>query len=240
MSGSIRSLYSSVSTGPPSLPAVTPAWDRGLVGTTAWVRRLGSEVEMIRAGAVAVVGVAALMATGMGGPAKAADGGGPVVTPLTIGFAEISHDGRYLWDDETFQVVDRLTGARSAAPACTATTAGRRGFVRDNPSLVLTFEYGPRPDPTEGGDGEPGTGPPARGVYLTDTATGARLRIDADSSGCAAGAGLAEPGIVRQRVVRQLLRLPRPSSSAPGRCPGTVGRWRSAPTTPSPRCPSCT
>jgi hypothetical protein len=102
----------------------------------------------------------------------------------TVASEEISHDGRYLWPyDDSYQVVDRLTGARSAAPTCNGDRCWSAGFVRDNPSLVLTFEYGPRPDPTEDGDGEPANVSPLLGVFLTDTSTGARLRIDSDSSG---------------------------------------------------------
>jgi hypothetical protein len=123
------------------------------------------------------------MATGMGGPARAADGRGPVVTPLAIGFDEVSHDGRYLWDGDASQVVDRLTGARSA-PACGSNSCSA-GFVRDNPVLVLTFEYGPRPFEGEEYEDDHWNRGPLTGVYLTNTATGARQRIDTDSTGAA-------------------------------------------------------
>jgi hypothetical protein len=137
---------------------------------------------MIRS--IAALGVGTVLcAVGLADPAVAVARSEPVVSP-TVPSEEISHDGRYLWPhDDSFQVFDRLTGARSAAPACNGDHCWSAGFVRDNPSLVLTFEYGPRPDPTEEGDGEPANVSPLLGVFLTDTSTGARLRVDADSSG---------------------------------------------------------
>jgi hypothetical protein len=137
---------------------------------------------MIRSIAALGVGIV-LCAVGLGGPAAAAATSEPVVSPI-VSSDEISHDGRYLWpNDDSYQVVDRLTGGRSAVPACNGDHCWSAGFVRDNPSLVLTFEYGPRPDPSENGDGEPANVSPLLGVFLTDTSTGARLRIDSDSSG---------------------------------------------------------
>ena len=138
---------------------------------------------MIRSSFAAVAASAVVLAgAGAVGAAVGAASSGPVVSP-TVSSSQISHDGRYVWDDETSQVVDRLTGARSAAPSCSGDHCQSAGFVRDNPKLVLTFEYGPKPVPGEAGDGEPGNKAPLIGVYLTDTATGARTRIDADSAG---------------------------------------------------------
>lgn len=141
---------------------------------------------MIRSFLAAVVASAVVLSVagsaGSAGPAVGAATSGPVVSP-TASSSEISHDGRYVWDDEMFQVVDRLTGARSAVPTCAGSHCWSAGFVRDNPSLVLTFEYGSRPHEGEDYDDDPGNVAPLLGVYLTDTATGARARIDADSAG---------------------------------------------------------
>lgn len=133
---------------------------------------------------IAAIGVGiVLCAAGLTGPAAAVARSEPVVSP-TVPSEEISRDGRYLWPyDDSYQVVDRLTGERSAAPTCTGDHCWSAGFVRDNPSLVLTFEFGARPDPSEDGDGEPANVSPLLGVFLADMSTGARLRIDSDSSG---------------------------------------------------------
>ncbi|HEX6887249.1 MAG TPA: hypothetical protein VF143_04010, partial [Candidatus Nanopelagicales bacterium] len=104
--------------------------------------------------------------------APAAMAADPVVTPAGVSSDEVSFDGRYLWDADTFQVVDRLTGTRSAVPACSGDRCWAAGFVRDNPSLVLQFEYGPRPIAGEAGD-RPSNRPPLTGVYLVDTVSGA-------------------------------------------------------------------
>ena len=105
------------------------------------------------------------------------------MTPTGLSSDEVSHDGRFLWDPETYQVVDRLTGTRSPVPACTAEHCWSEGFVRDNPSLILSFEYGPRPHEGEDYDDDPGNVSPVVGLFLANTTTGARIRIDSDSTG---------------------------------------------------------
>jgi hypothetical protein len=111
----------------------------------------------------------------------------PVVVPLGTGIEAISHDGRYLWDADAEQVVDRVTGARSATPPCLGDHCWSAGFVRDHPNLVVTLEYGPRPVPPGAAEGSlwnrGSKGGPMLGAYLVDVGTGARQRIDTDSSG---------------------------------------------------------
>ena len=128
-----------------------------------------------------------VIAPGPVGPAYGAGQTEPVVTPVGVGIEAVSHDGRYLWDADAQQAVDRLTGARSAAPPCLGDHCWSAGFVRDRPNLVVTLEYGRRPVPETSvvtdlwNRGK--RGGPMSGAYLADVGTGTRQRIDTDPSG---------------------------------------------------------
>jgi hypothetical protein len=84
--------------------------------------------------------------------------------------SEVSHTGRWVAGDGV--VLDRRTGATTPA-------LGTGSFVRDNPNLVLQLD----PDiPIQGADGSQ-VGKRSGAVWLVDSATGVRTRVDADSTG---------------------------------------------------------
>lgn len=121
----------------------------------------------------------ALMLVGLVGPSAGGTTSSMVVTPTGISSVEaVSHDGR--WVEANGLILDRLTGVSiptNVAPGEEQVV----GFIRDNPVLWLVVRGSPAL--RWYADGSVGIWDPDAGVYLMDTRTGARQRIDTDAAG---------------------------------------------------------
>lgn len=128
---------------------------------------------------VFVGGVTALALMAPLTPSPAQPGPQPVVTALGMFVDQVSHDGRFVQGELSDVVLDRQAGTTSA-PACTDPACWSVGFVRDNPVLQVVVARGQRQIRRDEDWYRRG---PLAGVYLVNTGTGSRIRIDTDSAG---------------------------------------------------------
>ena len=109
-------------------------------------------------------------------PASAAAKTSVEPTGLT-GIQQVSHTGRWVIGDGVR--LDRATGERAPSWASTPTGSSTTQFVRDNPNLALERESMVDVVDADGDTVGYRSGP----VWLTNAATGSRVRIDTDSTG---------------------------------------------------------
>ena len=113
-------------------------------------------------------------------PASAAAKTSVEPTGLT-GIQQVSHTGRWVIGDGVR--LDRATGERAPSWASTPTGSSTTQFVRDNPNLALERESMVDVVDADGDTVGYRSGP----VWLTNSATGSRVRIDTDAHRCSVG-----------------------------------------------------